>query len=181
MAPWRWLLLLAALGASIAQAEGNALKPRPFPQGPWQVRQVLIHEARTDRPPYRADDPMLVGRRIRADRQSLATDLPEARPCARPSLAVERMTLNGLLARTLLPVEAEQDHARAFGLDLPGATLVDVGWVVCSAGRFGPSLAGTPAAQAGRAPARTWFVVLPDGRALMRWYGDTVLVLRSSP
>ena len=72
------------------------------------------------------------------------------------------------------------DAARDLGLKISGHTELEVRWIACqSGGAWGPQLPN--ASQRAEAPVdrhRNWIVVLTDGSALLRWYGDTVLVLK---
>jgi uncharacterized protein YecT (DUF1311 family) len=125
------------------------------------------------------DDPRLVGRSIRFLPDRIDSDLPDATDCPVPATQVTRTTLNTLLDQSVLPALPGQDAAQDFGLGIPGQTEVQVRWISCQQGGWGPMLSSTP--QRTWTPAerrRNWLVELPDGSARLRWYGDTVLSLQ---
>lgn len=158
----------------------SADTPRSAFAGTWQVRQVLIDERRTDRLLYQIDDPRLVGRTVAIGARQVQANLPEAAGCEQPGLEPVRMALNTLLIRTVLPdppALPPSDAARLFDARLPGERPVDMAWITCKPGSFGPVLKGVSSA----APGGTWLALLPPGQALMPWYGHTLLVLQRPP
>lgn len=176
-----WQGPLLVLAAWVVQgawplAAHSASSPIQAFAGHWQVRQVLLDEERTDRFLYQFNDPRLVGRMVSIDERRIESDLPEASGCARPVLVSEPQALNTLLGQTMLSALSGQDAARAFGLKVPGTDVVNAVWISCATSRFGPSLKGTPAASLNK-PGRTWMALSATNQLLMRWYGETVLVL----
>ncbi len=146
----------------------------------WRVQHVHVHTDRGDRLLYQVDDPRLVGRSIRFLPDRIDSDLPDATDCPAPATQLTRIGLNTLLDQSLLPALPGHDAALDFGLDTSGQTEVQVRWISCERGTWGPMLRSTP--QHTWAPAerrRNWLVELPDGSALLRWYGNTVLRLQS--
>ena len=196
VSPGRWLARVARLavlsGAVLACAPMVACAGSPSPSatapplalafdGSWLVRQVLIDERRADRLLYQVDDPRLVGRTLSLGARHIEADLPEPATCQQPRLVPERLALDALLARTLQPALPTQGAARLFDPKLPGAQVLDVAWISCGAGTFGPALSSTSTTPPGApAPGRIWLALLPSGEALMPWHGHTLLVLQRS-
>lgn len=145
--------------------------------GPWQVRQVLVDERRTDRLLYQVDDPRLVGRSLAIHTRQVEADLPEAAGCDEPRLVPGHMALDTLLARTMQAELPAEGAARLFDAGLPGEQRVDLAWIQCRTGTFGAPLKNT----AGTMPSGIWLALLPQGDALMPWYGRTLLVLQRPP
>lgn len=173
--PWVAAALFTAGVHGILPAATPAAQPYA---GHWQVRQVLLDETRTDRFLYQVNDPRLVGRMVVIDERQIESDLPEASACAQPVLTPEPHVLNTLLQQTMLPAVSGQDAAHAFGLNVPGTQEVKVAWIACTTGQFGPSLKGGAAAAARQGkPGRSWLALAAPHQLLVRWYGDTVLLL----
>ncbi|RZI80384.1 MAG: hypothetical protein EOP38_22655 [Rubrivivax sp.] len=182
-----WVPMAASAGAgpsagSTSPMAAAAPAPRSAYAGPWQVRQVLVDERRTDRLLYQVDDPRLVGRTLAIGPQRLAADLPDATACEQPGLLPEQQPLDTLLARTMQPELPVQHATRQFDAKLPGERAVDLAWITCKAGTFGPALKNAPRAASAAAgsgtPGGTWLALLPSGDALMPWHGHTLLVLQ---
>ncbi len=177
-------LLMSVMAASpLVAAPADATFASPTPRtafaGPWQVRQVLIDERRADRLLYQVDDPRLVGRTVAIEAQQIKAELPEATACPEPALVPGHLTLNTLLARTMQPELPDTGAARLFNAALPGDRPVDLAWITCQSGTFGPELKNAPPVATGSpSPGGTWLALLPSGGALMPWYGHTLLVLQ---
>lgn len=177
----RWLALtLTAVGVLSLSMPAQSAQPLQGYAGQWQVRRVLLNEARMDTLLYQVNDPRLVGRMVSIEPVHIESDLPEASTCTQPVLEPQLQPLNALLTDTLVPSLPGQDVVRAFGLPLPGTQEVKVAWAACTTGRFGPSLKGTSASQQAK-PGRTWMALATPNQLLLRWYGDTVLVLVLEP
>lgn len=176
--PGRWRRAWAGLmwglspGLVLAMAGAQAVDA-------WRVQHVHVNTERGDRLLYQVDDPRLVGRSIRFLPDRIDSDLPDATDCPAPAMQITRTTLNTLLDQSLLPALPGQDAAQDFGLGIPGQSEVQVRWISCQQGSWGPMLSNTP--QRTWTPAerrRNWLVELPDGTARLRWYGNTVLSLQ---
>lgn len=178
--PHRTGLGLAGLLACLWLADGACSAELPVPASEsWRVHQVRVNEWRSDRLLYQVDDPRLVGRviTIRADR--IDADLPDATACAAPSQRRSRVRLNTLLDQSMWPAMPGHDAALDFGLPGSGHIEVDVRWMACQSGTWGPAPLNLPVQASASEPQRhNWLAVLPDGLALLRWYGDTLLVLK---
>lgn len=177
----RWLAMtLAAVGVWSLPMPAQSAQLLQGYAGQWQVRRVLLNEERMDRLLYQVDDPRLVGRTVSIEPVHIESDLPEASTCTQPVLEPHLQPLNVLLTDTLVSTRPGQDLARAFGLSLPGTQEVKVAWTACTTGRFGPSLKGMPASRQTKS-GRTWVALAAPNQLLLRWYGDTVLVLEPVP
>lgn len=146
----------------------------------WRVSQVQVNEWRSDRLLYQIDDPRLVGRVIDFLPERIDSDLPDATVCAEPTHQRSRVRLNALLEQSMQAVHPGRDVAQSFGLSVSGQTEVDVRWLACRPGTWGPAPLKMPAQASTGHLQSNWLALLPDGSALLRWYGDTLLVLQPS-
>lgn len=178
----RWLGQWVAdvlLGMLLLSGPSFAALP-PVSVEHWRVSQVQVNEWRSDRLLYQIDDPRLVGRVIDFLPKRIDSDLPDATACAEPTQQRSRLRLNALLEQSMQPIRPELDMAQSFGLSVSGQTDVDVRWLACRPGTWGPAPLRTPVQGSAGDLQGNWLALLPDGSALLRWYGDTLLVLKPS-
>jgi uncharacterized protein YecT (DUF1311 family) len=162
-----WALAGAALAGGIATVRGESGPPT----GDWQVVEVLVDQHATRTLGYGPNDPRLRYRIATIETDRVALESPEHASCEQPSwrereTAVAPLWRAGFAGRGEAP---EWPTAADYGLPLRDAQVVHVLSITCGKGSFGPDVGEETG---------NWMMPLPDDRMAVRWYDQTVLILR---
>jgi hypothetical protein len=179
-------VVIGAASAALAQVEGtdggSVQLPASF-LGAWKVESVRVDLGTSRRLLYQRDDPRLIGDvfTIRAD--SITSNTPEARPCSLPSASLWQTTAKDLVAITLAPYgfPGTPPTVKDYELPLKPAASVAAYSIRCNPGRFGPAPLPSARATLGEKVTGTWIVLLANGELAVRWYDQTILLLKSHP
>ena len=172
-------LAIASLFFSVANAEPkpsarDAAAPPLAIVGIWQVAEVNIDSRPANGTAYQPNDFRLKGRLLTVTRDKLSTDLPQQRACSNPQLTIHHATTTGLSDRYAdkrSMAEMPQDYRQT----LADNTRIDAMTVTCTEGLWGAGLGHEDGIRG------AWIIALPNDRLSMRWYGGTVLMLKSLP
>lgn len=168
-AAFRGLMTAVLVVACVAPAHGS---DPVIATGEWQVDEVRVDSGATRTLGYGPNDPRQRYRVIHIDANQVAVGGPEPSRCERPSWK-PREVAAGLLWRTSFAgrgAEPMQPAPRDWGFALQEDQRVRVFELECNdKSTFGPDNGNRPS---------TWFLPLPDGRVALRWYDQTVLVLK---
>jgi hypothetical protein len=176
-------LLFLAASVGLANSQDEKVKLANIPQalaGTWKVESVLVDLGSSRRLLYQRDDPRLLGNQFTISSLKIVSDTPEARECLMPKAAEWKTTASSLVATTLAPhgIPGSLPTVKDYGLPLAPDAQVDAYSVKCDPGRFGPVPLGAARAAIGSKDLGTWIVVLPSGDLAVRWYDQTILLLR---
>lgn len=146
--------------------------------GKWQVVKVLVDSGATRKLDYQYDDPAVKGRIFTISQDKLTPGTLEEISCKNPTITQKRTTAADLIKHSMAGrgVEPQIPTPKDYGLPLAANKLVDVLTAHCGkqdvwAGDLGP-VDGIEGA---------WIVVLSSGQLAIRWYGETILILKSLP
>jgi hypothetical protein len=177
------LFLAASIGFANSQDGKVELANIPLALvGTWKIESVLVDLGSSRRLLYQRDDPRLLSKQIMIGSLKIVSDTLEARECLMPKAAAWKTTASSLVATTLAPhgVPGFPPTVKDYGLPLAPDAQVDAYSVKCNPGRFGPAPLGTARAAIGSRDLGTWIVILPSGDLAVRWYDQTILLLRRS-
>lgn len=158
---------IAFLGVSSAEMMPKSLL------GTWRVSGVSLDTTMTRTPYYNFNDRSLLGRKVRISADMADGNFPEKTVCIRPISRSDVTSLNSLLDSTMGKQENEEhvEAAERYQLHSDGNKKVKVVWIGCKKGDFGPD---TPFGPVGY----NWVAILSESRIAMRWYDNTVLLLK---
>jgi hypothetical protein len=174
------LFLALSPGGAIALDGGPTQSKLPASVlGTWKVASVLVDLGSSRTFLYQRDDPNLLGRTFTIGDQKIESNTPEARECGKPRSAIWRTTAEELIAVTLAPhgLPSIKPTVHDYELPLSPSASVEALSVQCEPGRFGPRPLKAARAVMGSRNG-TWIVVLPSGLLAIRWYDETILLLR---
>lgn len=161
----RWVFALVLLWAGSAVADAQ-----PISSGDWLVVEVRIDETTERRIAYSPDDRRLLHRVVRVRPHELVVDAPEYTVCTKPAW-MRRETTAGVLWSVSFESSVSPAH---WGFPLPDREFIRVYELACENERyFGPSIQSHASESRG-----TWLYPLADGRIALRWYDQTLLILR---
>ncbi|MBU5639033.1 hypothetical protein KOM00_20130 [Geomonas sp. Red69] len=142
-----------------------------FLKGTWQVTGVRLDETLMRTPHYNYNDQDLMGNVISFSAKMVQSRMPEAISCRGPIVSTETMTLEALLDRTMIPKENVSTRKNRFALPVDTTKKIDVLWIKCQQGHLGPD---TPRGPEGY----NWIAKLSKMKIAMRWYDNTILLLK---
>jgi hypothetical protein len=174
------LYLALSPGGAIALDGGPQSKLPAAVLGTWKVASVLVDLGSSRTLLYQRDDPNLVGRTFTIGDQKIESNTPEARECGKPRSVIWRTTAEELIAVTLGPhgLPGIKPTVHDYELPLSPSASVEALSVQCEPGRFGPRPLKAARAVMGSGNFGTWIVALPSGLLAIRWYDETILLLR---
>lgn len=175
------LFLATSSGLADAKGAGPALSNLPKALlGAWKVEAVLVDLGSSRTLLYQRDDSRLVGNTFTISDQKIESNAPEARACLTPRAAIWKTTAGSLVAVTLAShgYPGSPPTVKDYELPLAPAASVEAFSVKCDPGRFGPRPLSTARAAIGSRDLGSWIVVLPGGNLALRWYDETILILR---
>ncbi|MDE2280273.1 MAG: hypothetical protein KGK04_11910 [Xanthomonadaceae bacterium] len=145
--------------------------------GRWQVAEVQVNRASERRLDYQYNDPRLRWRIFDFSAAQLINDTPEGYPCIVPQVTETRMQLGKLISGSLAGVEERGDATpEDYGLATKPDTVVDVVSIHCGSGPWQGGLGLVNTGVQG-----SWLYIDADGSMVLRWYGETLLILRHLP
>ncbi len=166
-----YLIVILVLLLPFAEVGASDSFPRQI-VGTWVVVGVRVDTQFTGRPYYQYDDGRIRGRTIAIRRTEAKGNLQEKLLCNGPSVTVENRQLDDLLCGTMAGEEADaRNGAKRFMLPIDGSTSITALWVWCKDGDMGPDSPPGPKGQ-------NWVILLPDGKLAIRWYDNTILLLK---
>jgi hypothetical protein len=140
--------------------------------GAWVVVGVRVDTHYAGRAYYQYDDGRLRGKTVHIWHTEAKGNLPEKLLCKAPSVTEENCQLDDLLYGTMAGDEDDaRNGAKKFMLPIDGNVTVTALWVSCKDGDIGPDSPPGPKGQ-------NWLVLLPDGKLAIRWYDNTILLLK---
>lgn len=167
-----YLLMVLAIFLVVSQTAARDVFPEQL-IGRWVIVGVRVDSAFTGRIYYGYDDRRLVGKTITIGHLEAKGNLPETLSCKGPTIRGRSGQLDDLLGATM-PAQDESDQrssANKYMMPVDGAVQVTAYWVSCEKGDIGPDSPPGPRGQ-------NWIVSLPDGNAAIRWYDNTILILK---
>jgi hypothetical protein len=176
-----WLFAVTpTISAEQQAAAGIGAEVPDTLKGTWLVKAVRVDLAATRTLHYQRDDPQLLGTRFKIGDTRIETNTPESRECLRPKVLVWKSTAAAFLATTMA---AHGDPAapatlKSYELPLAEDAPVSVLWITCQSGRFGPRASAAARHAVGADDIGTWILVLPSGELAVRWFDETILLLR---
>lgn len=149
----------------------------PVIDGRWEVVSVHLNADAEWTPSYGWDDPRLVGRLFVFGRDKIWTDAPEDQSCNEISSRTSQIGLRDLISGSMSGFgnPEKRPTEKNYKLDLPGSKSVDVVRIFCGAQPWQGGLGRTDEASG------AWVLSLGNGQLLLRWYGETILVLMRVP
>jgi hypothetical protein len=138
--------------------------------GTWKVTAVRIDETLPRTPAYDIDDPELLGRAVVVSRERISTTMPEG-TCRNPQTTRETATIDNLIEQTMGKGKFGGNQSNKFGLPVNTKKVMEVLWVKCSEGHFGPDYPFGP-------KGCNWITKLSKDKAAMRWYDNSILLLK---
>ena len=129
---------------------------------------------------YQKDDPRLIGDVLTISTVKIVSNMPEARECLLPKAAVWNTTAKSLLAKTLAPhgFPGTPPTVTDYELTIDPTAPVVAYSIECNPGRFGPIPLPKAREAVGPNGIGTWIVVLSGGELAVRWYDQTILLIR---
>lgn len=142
--------------------------------GTWQIVEVHINTESSRTTSYSWNDPRLLWRIFTFSAAEITSDTPESSSCMLPQAAVADMSLTKLFGDSLAGYgyPAEKATPKDYSLK-PGSTdMAKVISVTCQSGLWQGGLGADGGLQG------AWMYIAPDGRLVLRWYDETILVLK---
>ncbi|HBA87815.1 MAG TPA: hypothetical protein DCZ75_07430 [Geobacter sp.] len=171
---WAYTVVLALLISLVAEKGMSQTDHVSVLIGKWEVTGVRLDETLMRRPNYNYDDPELVGRWMLFSRKSILTNTPEDTSCQHPLVRSEVETIEGLVGRTMAKAKYSGGETNKFALPVDTMKNVEVLWVTCKKGHIGPDTPFGP-------ENFNWIARLSDNELAMRWYDNTILLLKRQP
>lgn len=165
------LLIITLLVLCITQKAQGGDEVAKALMGRWKIVGVRLDETLMRRPNYNYNDPELMGRYIAISPRQIKTTMPEETGCSQPAFSVEQRSLEDLINATMGRATYSEGQSNRFALPVDTAKEVKVIWVRCKEGNIGPDTPSGPADQ-------NWVVPLAKGQVAMRWYDNTILLLK---
>lgn len=97
--------------------------------------------------------------------------MPEGTHCRNPIIEPEKTSIEELVDRTMGKGMYSEDSHNKFELPIDTSNEVEVFWVRCKEGHFGPDYPFGPKGQ-------NWIAKLSRNKLAMRWYDNTILLLK---
>jgi hypothetical protein len=176
---------VAVITGSCAKDVGSVSQPLPDDLiGDWQVKSVVVNMTTERTLHYQRDDRILLGRHIVVEARSIHSSLPESRRCSQPSALIWKSSFESVIEATMAAQGYPPRTATMRDYELPAKFDINaaVVSVLCSPGRFGPiPLEGSPPERTksdGIVSIGTWMVLLPDNTLAVRWFDQSILLLR---
>lgn len=168
------ILLLTGI-PFVALKESRAERLPQSLMGHWRVSDVRLDTTFTRSPYYNYNDRRLIGRNVFFSADTVKGNFSEKTECLGPTVRSEITSLNSLLERTMGNQEdqSQAEAVKRYQLPGDGRKKVQVVWVGCKKGDFGPDSPFGP-------EGFNWIAVLSDSKIAMRWYDNTVLLLQRS-
>ena len=178
-----WIFAIAPTSFADPHAAAGAGTGTELPEavkGTWRVAAVRVDLATTRTLHYQRDDPHLLGTRFAISDARIETNTPEALECLLPKALAWKSTAAAFLAATMA---AHGDPAmpatlKSYELHLAEDDPVSAWWIICQSGRFGPRASAATRHMVGADDIGTWILVLPSGELAVRWFDQTILLLR---
>lgn len=172
-AAWRHV---AMLGFSVLLLGLSTLSRARLPDGltgTWQVSEVHVNTEATSTMHYGWNDPALRWRLFTFSEAQVSADTPEPAQCEAPQASITQMTLRKLLTSSVAGGADAQERPTPAGYDLKSlpTTPLDVISLRCA----GTSWQGVLGIGGGVQGA--WMFLAADGKLVLRWYDETILVL----
>jgi uncharacterized protein YecT (DUF1311 family) len=143
--------------------------------GRWQVAEVHINTEATRTPQYGWNDPQLRWRIFAFAAAQMSDDTPESGDCKAPQATIAHMDLARLIGGSMAGSFEDDSPERAtpagYELKIGPAEAADVISIQCQGGLWNAGL-GVDGGLMG-----AWMYIAPDGRLVLRWYDETILVL----
>ncbi|SAK97634.1 PF07007 family protein [Caballeronia glebae] len=145
----------------------------PLIDGVWRVGEVRINANSTATSHYLPNDPRLVGRLFDFKTSAISNDMPEAQPCAQPSLQPTNISLANTIEQSVAGYGFPSQPAEAsdFGFDRDKAQSSPTYLVQCRLAPWHAEL-GTSAIRG------VWLAKIDSASVAMRWYDETLLILK---
>jgi uncharacterized protein YecT (DUF1311 family) len=173
-----WLILcgLASLVLSLYASPSSASEWPSSVEGEWQVVQVHINTEATATGQYFWNDPRLLGRLFTFETDSFWDDTPEFVGCAAPNIRSIDVKLPELIPASMAGYgyPAKRANSKNYEIDQLDAQTALVYQISCGKGPWHGEL-GTDEFRG------AWLASLKGDRLLLRWFGETILVLRRVP
>lgn len=171
-------LVISALSYAEARsgASGSAKLPASL-LGIWQVSEVHIDTGATRTPMYNNNDVRLTSRLFTLEPDKLTTDTPEEKICTNPKVSTTDTTATDLIGHSMAGrgFPPEIPTPKDYDLSLADDTPIEALSINCKEGFF----AGGLGREGGLSGA--WLVALADDKLAVRWYDETILILKKLP
>jgi hypothetical protein len=160
----------------LATVEANAHHKLLAPLvGKWQVMGVRLDETLPRTPNYNYDDPRLVGHLISISGEKITADLPEKSACLEPTATSVLSTPDTLIQQSMgRSKRTGKPNSINFNLPVKGNERLLVLWIGCKTGDIGPDSPYGP-------EGLNWLAKLPGDQLALRWYDNTILLLKRLP
>ncbi|MDH5218644.1 MAG: lysozyme inhibitor LprI family protein [Gammaproteobacteria bacterium] len=167
-------LLIMILQANACHASNNSTNSMPEQLiGQWLVTDVKINTNSMRTQEYHYNDPRLAGRVFTFSRGSITDNTPESEKCTTPVFKKSRMLAADLWTKSM---GATADDAPPtpydYELSIKKQSEIEVNFFACIEGLYGGAL-GIPEGIEG-----AWLVSLDTDQFALRWYGETILILK---
>lgn len=179
---WRLFFVLAFTWgiACTSKADDQLLAFPENLEGQWHVASVLVDLGTSRTLMYQRDDPRLIGANFLFSGKEIVSSAPEARECQNPHVTKWSAKLSTVLATTFA---SRGDNAvppipKDYEIPIVDDPSIDIFSVECVSGRFGPRPPKAARALLGRQDLGTWLTMLPGDLVAIRWYDETILLLR---
>ncbi|WP_354687933.1 lysozyme inhibitor LprI family protein [Cupriavidus necator] len=142
--------------------------------GLWQVAEVHLNTNSSRTTLYQWNDPRLRGRFFKFESNGISNDTPENGICRRPKVNADRLAPKQLIAESMAGYgyPTKLANPKDYKLNLNELKLHKVLHINCGEETWN----GTLGANGG--PRGSWIVKLERNVILLRWYDETILVLR---
>jgi len=165
---------------SYAEVRSVPSKTNPLPTsliGIWQITEVHIDTGATRTLMYTNNDSRLTGRLFTINHDSLKNNTPEYTRCTNPTIATKILTPVDLIGHSMAGrgMPPEIPTPKDYSLPLEDNTPIEVLSINCKEGL----LEGNLGAESGLSGA--WMITLSSDKLAVRWYDETILVLRKLP
>lgn len=142
--------------------------------GSWRVVKVKINQSGSRRTGYELNDPRLIGRIFTFSRADITNDTPEGSNCKNPTFSTESVNIVELIGGSLggNGFPTKRATPADYGLRPSPAQHVKLMRISCE-GRVWEGGLG-----AGDGPNGAWMFLDADKTLVMRWYDETILILK---
>lgn len=169
---------LLAITSQLAFAVGqDSVGELESVKGRWEVTEVHINSSASSTPQYEFNDQRLVGRIFQFTQSAIKNNTPEGIPCDEASASVINVPLDELIAQNLAGYGDPPKYPSSTDYMLPKTADSDVKVIrVACKGHIWNAGLGTDGPIRG-----AWIVPIRRDKILVRWYGETILVLKMIP